>query len=45
LRSTNAKFRRRFKYIEKTLEASGETLEGATLERMEELWQAAKGDG
>ncbi|RCW24898.1 ATP diphosphatase [Ciceribacter lividus] len=43
LRGTNAKFRQRFKYIEKNLEASGETLEGATLERMEELWQAAKG--
>jgi len=44
LRGTNAKFRRRFNYIEKTLEASGETLEGAPLERMEELWQAAKGE-
>lgn len=42
LRGTNAKFRRRFKYIEKNLEASGETLEGASLERMEALWQAAK---
>ncbi len=43
LRGTNTKFRRRFKYIEKNLEASGETLEGASLERMEGLWQAAKG--
>lgn len=42
LRGTNTKFRRRFSYIEKNLEASGETLEGASLERMEELWQAAK---
>ncbi|MCL6708762.1 nucleoside triphosphate pyrophosphohydrolase [Pseudomonas sp. R2.Fl] len=44
LRGTNAKFRRRFSYIEENLEASGETLEGASLERMEELWQAAKGN-
>ncbi len=42
LRGTNAKFRRRFAHIETQLEASGETLEAATLERMEELWQAAK---
>jgi nucleoside triphosphate diphosphatase len=42
LRGTNTKFRRRFSHIETELEASGETLEGATLERMEDLWQAAK---
>lgn len=42
LRGTNKKFRNRFSYIEKSLEASGETLHGASLERMEELWQAAK---
>jgi ATP diphosphatase len=42
LRGTNTKFRRRFKHIETSLEAEGETLEAATLERMEELWQAAK---
>lgn len=42
LRGTNAKFRRRFAHIETQLQASGETLEAATLERMEELWQAAK---
>jgi ATP diphosphatase len=42
LRSTNTKFRRRFSHIETALEAAGETLEDATLERMEELWQAAK---
>lgn len=42
LRGTNAKFRRRFAYIETELEAAGETLEQATLERMEALWQAAK---
>jgi ATP diphosphatase len=42
LRGTNTKFRRRFNHIETTLHAEGETLEAATLERMEEIWQAAK---
>lgn len=42
LRGTNTKFRRRFRHIETSLAQSDETLEGATLERMEELWQAAK---
>lgn len=42
LRGTNTKFRNRFSYIEMSLEASGEALVGASLERMEELWQAAK---
>jgi ATP diphosphatase len=42
LRGTNTKFRRRFAHIETELEAAGETLEAATLERMEDLWQAAK---
>ncbi|MGV1904956.1 nucleoside triphosphate pyrophosphohydrolase [Agrobacterium cavarae] len=42
LRGTNTKFRRRFRHIETSLAASGETLEAASLERMEELWQAAK---
>jgi len=42
LRGTNTKFRRRFSHIETELVSAGETLEDATLERMEELWQAAK---
>ncbi|MCM2397696.1 nucleoside triphosphate pyrophosphohydrolase [Rhizobium sp. S95] len=42
LRGTNTKFRRRFSYIENSLKENSETLEDATLERMEELWQAAK---
>ncbi|MCV9997208.1 nucleoside triphosphate pyrophosphohydrolase [Pararhizobium sp. YC-54] len=42
LRGTNTKFRRRFAHIETALETAGETLEAATLERMEDLWQAAK---
>jgi len=43
VRGTNTKFRRRFAYIEQTLTANGENLGEATLERMEELWQEAKG--
>lgn len=42
LRGTNTKFRNRFSHIEDSLAANGESLEAATLERMEELWQAAK---
>ena len=42
LRGTNTKFRNRFSYIEENLSANGETLEAASLERMEALWQAAK---
>lgn len=42
LRGTNTKFRRRFNHIETELEKSGESLAAASLERMEDLWQAAK---
>jgi nucleoside triphosphate diphosphatase len=42
LRGTNIKFRRRFGYIEKTLASNGESLEHASLARMEDLWQEAK---
>ncbi|MBY3023438.1 nucleoside triphosphate pyrophosphohydrolase [Rhizobium leguminosarum] len=42
VRGTNTKFRRRFSHIEQVLEVEGETLQDATLERMEEIWQAAK---
>jgi ATP diphosphatase len=42
LRGTNTKFRNRFSYIETKLKGNGEDLADATLERMEELWQAAK---
>lgn len=44
LRATNAKFERRFAYIERALEAQGRTLEQASLEEMDALWNAAKGD-
>lgn len=42
LRGTNTKFRRRFAHIEKKLTEAGETLEAASLDRMEEFWQDAK---
>src|SRR5688572_651127 len=42
LKLTNRKFRRRFGYIEKTLEQQGQSLEAATLDELETLWQAAK---
>ena len=42
LKLTNRKFRRRFGYIEKSLEQQGRSLEAATLDELETLWQAAK---
>lgn len=42
LRKTNAKFRKRFAYIEKALGDTEKSMEDATLEEMEALWQAAK---
>ena len=42
LRGTNAKFERRFAYIERALAALGRTLEEATLDEMDELWNEAK---
>jgi ATP diphosphatase len=44
LRGTNAKFERRFAYIERALAAQGRTLEGATLAEMDALWNEAKGE-
>ena len=43
LRRTNRKFRRRFGWMEEQLRRQGRTLEQATLEEMETLWQQAKG--
>ena len=43
LRGTNAKFERRFAYIEKTLASTGRSLEGASLAEMDALWNEAKG--
>jgi len=42
LRRTNRKFRRRFGWMEEQLRRGGRTLEQATLEEMETLWQQAK---
>jgi MazG family protein len=42
LRKTNRKFRRRFGWMEERLREQGRTLEEATLEEMESLWQQAK---
>ncbi len=42
LKGTNAKFRRRFHDVERQLRQNDRTLEQATLEEMEELWQQAK---
>src|ERR1700728_4818396 len=42
LRGTNAKFERRFGYIEQALEAQGRSLEGASLMEMDALWNEAK---
>lgn len=42
LKLANRKFRRRFHYIERETEARGRTLDAATLDEMEALWQEAK---
>lgn len=42
LRSTNDKFERRFRYIEKKLTEQGRKPAEASLDEMEALWQAAK---
>jgi nucleoside triphosphate diphosphatase len=43
LRGTNAKFERRFGYIERALAAQGRSLESASLTEMDALWNEAKG--
>lgn len=42
LRRTNAKFRRRFGYVERTLADRGKSLSESSVEEMEALWQEAK---
>jgi nucleoside triphosphate diphosphatase len=42
LRSTNAKFERRFGYIERALAAQGRSLESSSLDEMDALWNEAK---
>ena len=40
---TNEKFRSRFHFVEQALQRAGSSLEAATLDEMEALWQQAKG--
>ncbi len=42
LKLTNRKFRRRFRFIEESLKAQGQSFDSSTLEQLESLWQAAK---
>jgi tetrapyrrole methylase family protein/MazG family protein len=42
LRRTNLKFMDRFRYIEQALELNGESLEEASFERLDALWEEAK---
>jgi nucleoside triphosphate diphosphatase len=42
LRKTNAKFRRRFEWLEQRLQEQGKQLHESNLDEMETLWQAAK---
>ncbi len=42
LRKTNAKFRRRFGYVERNLAERGKTPSDSTLEEMDALWEEAK---
>ena len=42
LRGTNQKFERRFNYIQTSLQENNQTLQDATLDEMEALWQKAK---
>ena len=44
LRGTNAKFERRFGYIERALATQGRSLEGASLAEMDALWNEAKAE-
>jgi ATP diphosphatase len=42
LKKTNRKFKRRFQWMEKQLQASGRTPQQASMEELESLWQQAK---
>ena len=42
LRGTNAKFERRFGFVETTLKAQGRSCDTASLEEMDALWDRAK---
>ncbi|MGB0921923.1 MAG: nucleoside triphosphate pyrophosphohydrolase [Alphaproteobacteria bacterium] len=42
LRRCNAKFERRFRFVEQAVAANGQTMDGASLDEMEKQWKAAK---
>lgn len=42
LKMTNRKFRKRFNFVERELKAAGKTLEGSSLEEMDDLWNMSK---
>ena len=42
LRSTNNKFKNRFRFIEKTLEKSSKDIEKCSLEELDNIWKEAK---
>jgi uncharacterized protein YabN with tetrapyrrole methylase and pyrophosphatase domain len=42
LKKTNRKFRRRFQRVEQKLQEAGRTVQQASLEELESLWQAVK---
>jgi len=44
LRATNAKFERRFRYVEGALAGAGRPLAEASLDEMEAHWQSAKAE-
>jgi uncharacterized protein YabN with tetrapyrrole methylase and pyrophosphatase domain len=44
LRLTNNKFKKRFKYIEKSLEREGKNLEETVLDELDKYWNKAKGE-
>ncbi len=42
LKSTNRKFRQRFRYIEESMQSRKRSFESASLQELESLWQEAK---
>ncbi len=42
LRETNARFRKRFAYIERSARELGKTVNDLSLDEMEQYWQKAK---
>ena len=42
VRKANEKFTKRFRYVEESIKKAGKTLEEASPEEMNELWEKAK---